>query len=199
MDNLEDVLTKMMSKIEDLEKKINTTPTIITDTVETVVKADQPYYVCLNCGHQFEYDKPRKRCPECKKQKLDLIDTHVTKVEPQVRANVSEYIAPTRKEGTNIQKYAYDDQGNIIGTIAKTEPVQFKQNLFNEAELDMNDFDPQNEALKKITRPVKSHRPKAVTVEVKCDKCGKQMTIPQYMQNRNWFTCTSCISRMAGR
>ena len=152
-------------------------------------KAPQKFeYLCENCGCECSFDKERKRCPECRKQKLILSDVNAKREE-----NLPEGI--DRIFNGETPKLKTDEDGNILGKYAQPQPLdmsKMKHNRFQDDTSLLSD-DPEDKYLR--TKPIGPRtRPKYQTKDVICTKCGKKESINPFLV-RSDYVCNRCLSR----
>lgn len=153
-------------------------------------------YLCNNCGHKFESNKKRKRCPECKKHKLVIEEPEKIKEKPKIEGVTSIF-----NENSKGKKVKYDEEGNPIGIYSKRVPINLKNASYNRFVDDGKQFnDAENEYLK--TKSVTPRtRGKAKRVHVKCSQCGKEEDVPPILgpirDARSRYLCDRCMSRSA--
>jgi Zn finger protein HypA/HybF involved in hydrogenase expression len=155
-------------------------------------KLPEPQYVCDSCGHTMPVDKEgRKRCPACKKHALQIVND--LRSDPPVNVpDANTYHFQTRN--TQASRMHYDENGNILGKLTRTEQVA---NIHNTYQDDLTEgFDKENEALKQITkvspRTRKAYQPKQVV----CAECGCKIKMhPLHAAGRAVHYCTECLRR----
>jgi DNA-directed RNA polymerase subunit RPC12/RpoP len=180
---------------------------------ENITFEDQ--YICSNCGHEMPVDKEgRKRCPECKKHKLELVKANNFVDVPEGKESaILDYFEKQNKTAStqqydefftqvrdrDAQRLHYDDEGNPDGLIRRREEVDPKQ-IRNEwvdnktEEID----DPVNEILKKYTKRTPRTRASVQMVDVKCDRCGRHERLhPIHVRGRSRYVCARCVSKGA--
>lgn len=165
-----------------------------------VPEPQTPQYICENCGHTMSVDKKgRKRCPQCKKHRLVILEQAIPKNPQRTRGDKDEFHRPVR--APNNDRIYYDDQGQQIGKYTRPEPFS-PETLTNTFQDDGTEFkdDPVNEKLKAITRVSERTRKPAKLVEVKCDNCNKiDMIHPLHIANSSRYLCNRCISKRSQR
>lgn len=198
-----------------------------TEAVEQLVEISNPEpgpdrYVCSNCEHSMLADKPRKRCPECKKHKLVLVEAApvieeiVMKAKPApdydelLEAFESQTLAPSptndadqfhmQVRGAQSNRIHYGDDGKPDGIIRKIEAVDPDSihNVWQDEGEDREDK--ANNILKKFTKVSPRTRPPVNYVEVVCDSCnGVEKLHPIHTSSRGRHICVKCIKRRSGR
>jgi Zn finger protein HypA/HybF involved in hydrogenase expression len=80
--------------------------TLAQSTVSVNVPAEGKHYQCQNCGHELFSDITRKRCPQCKKHQLQLVDkTVATAIEIPESQPIAQEIIPTPESESPIHTF----------------------------------------------------------------------------------------------
>ena len=179
-----------------------------------------PFYVCSNCDHNMPVDKEgRKRCPECKKHKLQMV-TPTTKViddepqrptydellealenqamSPQPNNDMDQFHMQVRSKGD--KRIHYDENGKADGIIRKRESVDPEgiHNIWQDEGEDRDDAG--NALLKKFTKVSPRTRQPAKMLDVECDNCHKvEKMHPIHAGGRGRHLCEKCIRRRSQR
>lgn len=183
-------------------------------------------YICSNCGCNIPVDRPgRKRCPDCKKHKLELIETvaeameePITKpsyeellealenqqLQPKPRRDDIDQFNVQVRGNQNGSRLHYDDNGNPDGVIRRREEIDPSMitNIWddNDEFQDIDKNDPINEKLKQITKVSIRTRKPAKLIEVKCENCNRIEKIhPIHSSGRGRHICTKCVGRRSQR
>lgn len=89
-----------------------------------------------------------------------------------------------------------DENGNVIGTLTRSEPIQLKQKFFDDGKTDKKD--PINKKLKKYTKVSERTRPPGL-VKVQCSgTCGKTLEVSRQLLRDGEYTCDRCIMKKGG-
>jgi transposase-like protein len=180
---------------------------------EDIVFEDK--YICSNCGHEMPVDKEgRKRCPECKKHKLELVKANNFVDVPEGKESaILDYFEKQNKTAStqqydefftqvrdrDAQRLHYDDQGNPDGLIRRREevdPNQIRNDWVDNKTEEIDD--PVNEILKKYTKRTPRTRASVKMVDVKCDRCGRHEKLhPIHVRGRSRYVCARCVSKGA--
>lgn len=156
-----------------------------------------PMYICNNCNYEMVFDKPgRKRCPECKKHKLILVEPTLEIVDsPLVNPNrVTEDDFRTQVRGQKSDRVHYDDQGNPDGMIRRSEQVEGMTNIWEDDGVEEQDAT--NELLKKITKVTPRTRKPPKLVTLKCENCQTiEHVHPIHAVGKSRYLCSKCIRR----
>lgn len=183
----------------------------VPDYAVVSTPVEQAKYVCGNCGHETEYDKPgRKKCPECKKHKLKLQEPKFTPVPSQSgidklsdillenksldphRATADDFSRQIRQP--NQSRIRYDDNGQPVGMYTRTEQIEGVTNVWKDEGEDRND--PENERLKALTKVSPRTRKPPKMVKAVCDVChGESMVHPIHVSGRARYVCDRCVRR----
>ena len=187
----------------------------IPDFAVVSTPAESAKYVCGNCGHEMEYDKPgRKKCPECKKHRLKLHEPtpvlhkknldgmdalrklnesqDIDTLDPR-RATAEDFTMQIRKP--NQSRIRYDDNGQPVGMYTRAEQIEGVTNIWRDDGAECND-DPENEELKKITKVSPRTRKPPRMMKVVCDVChGESMVHPLHAGGRARYVCDRCVRR----
>jgi predicted Zn-ribbon and HTH transcriptional regulator len=201
LENAKDLINKgkLLKDQELIEMGLNLLEQYSPKEVSSPIEPTS-FYVCENCGHNIEADKPRKKCPACGKHKLILVEENreeSIETEPELdRDDLSTFITQTRKpENSRIR---YDDNGEISGTYTKAEPVKNVINAWDDKDKEEGQ-DKANELLKQFTRISPRTRQPITMVNAKCDVCGKEEKVhPIHVHaadGRKRYVCNRCVGR----
>jgi len=173
--------------------------------------AESAKYVCGDCGHEMEYDKPgRKKCPACKKHRLKLVEPKPVEIKPTQeaidklggilngqkndthRATAEDFSVQIRKP--NSTRIRYDDNGEPVGQYTRTEQIEGVTNVWSD---DMEEgFDAENERLKAVTKVSPRTRKAPRMVKAVCDVCHNEQTVhPIHVSGRARYVCDRCVRR----
>lgn len=165
------------------------------DYAVTVTDQAEAFYRCTNCGNEIEYDKPgRKKCSQCKKHKLVLIEATAIEVSNnKARVATEEFFQQIRKpKSTRIR---YDDEGKPTGVYTRTEQVEGITNVWNDDDKSEGQ-DEQNERLKKLTKVSPRTRPPIQFKQMTCEICKNTYSIhPIHVGGRAQFVCDRCVRK----
>lgn len=164
------------------------TPESIDEPDEPEAEDDSLKYECDNCNHQFSSDKPRKRCPECKKHKLILVNAQPL-VKPTQEDDFSEFHRSTRKD----DRKTWVDENGVIHKETRTQPVKMRGNMWSDTGRECAG---DTVAQKKIIANVSERRPPARQIRVTCDRCSRQYQVPPIlMMEKEVYICDNCVGR----
>lgn len=148
-------------------------------------------YFCSNCEKEFSVDKDRKRCIYCKKQKLKIIEENIPNDDAGNDNEEESYIAKIKVEGKERDRRIFNEDGTVKGTVGKKVPLNINIKAIDEGEYK---DDPVNEVIKKISKPITSHRPKYREIKVTCTGCYKDYHVnPSLVSERDRYQCDKCL------
>jgi Zn finger protein HypA/HybF involved in hydrogenase expression len=145
------------------------------------------HYICTNCQHEFVSDKPnRKKCPQCKKNKL------IYKPPIEQKKEMDEFHFQIRTEEKN--RIRYDENGQPVGKYTKSTSIDHISNVWQD---DLSEcFDEENELLKSKTIRSPRKRKAVEKISIKCNICNKlYMMHPLHVKGRAVFVCDVCIRK----
>lgn len=162
---------------------------------EIEVPQPEPKYHCENCGYEMSIDKVgRKKCPQCKKNKLSLLEIEVKQPEIPHRATPDDFTTQIRTRDPQRDRTRYNEKGEPEGTYAKIEQIGRIVNVWKDDGIEGNDAE--NERLKANHKISPRNRPPATLVNVVCDSCKKSFNVhPIHVSSRERYLCDRCISR----
>ena len=184
----------------DIVPVLNTETVPASDGIENLKKINKgpqskDRFLCENCGFEMEYDKPRKRCPECKKHKLIIVRSIPEEnAKPLNIPLVNQFSTQIRNKPK--QRLRVNEDGRVEGVYTRPEPVEGITNVWND---DLTEgMDEENERLKSLTKRSPRERPPFKKMEVKCENCGKiEKVHPLHAAGRARHLCIKCIGRGA--
>lgn len=97
-----------------------------------------------------------------------------------------------QSEAERIQR---DEDGNVIKTLTKAEPISPKGNTFVDEKDQFEDL--QNEKLKQFTVRT-PRRPPAAKQKAKCVNCGAVEEISKFLPVTHSHKCVKCLRKMSG-
>jgi hypothetical protein len=200
-----------MDLLEEYQPKYGDVKGTFADTKDTFddLVTPEPEYWCQNCGHTMPVDKEgRKRCPECKKHKLQIrepIDIKI-KVPDVIEEFDQAQAAPTNPNRVDMDQFRvqirspesgrirYNENGEVDGIYTKTEQIEGVTNVWQDDGAEGND--PGNEQLKKFTQVSPRTRKAAKLVEAVCESCKKTERLhPLHTGARSRHLCGACIRK----
>jgi len=136
-------------------------------------------YECTNCGHALQSEKPKKRCPECRKHKLVLVD------EAEEAEEVEEYRVGERQKETTCRRQSINVQRG-----------RQRQFISDSPDPDDDDFREDTESFTKKVKFKVSSRPKTKFKKTKatCSECSGVHEIVPELHREGWV-CDSCIRK----
>lgn len=213
-------LIQMGMELLEQYSPIDPTPYIVpAEDIPEPISAT-PFYVCSNCDHNMPVDKEgRKRCPECKKHKLQMVTPTAKVVDdepqrptydellealenqamsPQPNNDMDQFHMQVRAQGD--KRIHYDENGKADGVIRKREQVDptMITNVWQDEGEDRDDAG--NALLKKFTKVSPRTRQPAKMLDVECDNCHKvEKMHPIHAGGRGRHLCEKCIRRRSQR
>lgn len=147
-------------------------------------------YKCTNCGNEIESDKKRKKCPNCGKHKLQIKDDKPNVKKSDIKSQFTREIRDNKSK-----KYVYDDDGNIVGTLAQSRNFSGFENTWKDE--DVTEFnDEANKKLKAVTKVSTRTRSPTKKKEVQCESCKKTFYVhPIHISGRGRYLCDRCVGR----
>jgi Zn finger protein HypA/HybF involved in hydrogenase expression len=168
-----------------------------------------PTYECTNCGHTLSSEKPRKRCPECRKHKLVLQEEKADESHAMLEALQTQLKKKQQERETGIFHFKTNkqqnrqrinpDTGEEEGTYTRAEAID--TNKIHDTNLFENNPKAFQEDTKKFTQKVdfqvSQRRPQPKQRQFTCENCKK--TITTSAMHSKQYMCDRCISRRAVR
>lgn len=147
-------------------------------------------YRCVNCGNELESDKKRKKCPNCGKHQLQIKDDKPVIKKTDIKSQFSREIRDNKSKN-----YVYDDDGNIIGSLAKSKNFSGFNNMWEDENTE--EFNDEiNKKLKAVTKVSNRTRSPSKKQEVKCDSCNKTFYVhPIHVSGRGRYICDRCVGK----
>jgi hypothetical protein len=119
-----------------------------------------------------------------------------TKQTTKQKNATSEFITTTRKDGEG-NRNVYDEDGKVIGTKTKNEPIKISKNKFVDNKKEFMD-DEQNKKLKKYTVHTPRTRPLFNKVTVTCHICNRTEQVHPIHAAGEFYRCNRCVKRQTG-
>lgn len=171
---------------------------------------DGIHYICDNCEHELYSEKTRIRCPKCKKHKL-VAQSNIVRKEtkpqkqekPRRETDYSQFTTSTKNNTSEKDRIRYNEDGEPEGTYTKSEPLQIKENQFEDDTLLFKaDTLEQQKLHQKLggLAMVPRSRPKPKYDNVTCNKCGRDhKVLAIHARGKDFYMCDRCIAKNARR
>jgi DNA-directed RNA polymerase subunit RPC12/RpoP len=140
-------------------------------------------YQCANCLEIHTLDKPRKRCPNCKKQQLVEM---LAEPEPEPQSD-EKGITTVFANGNKPANRQFTDEAGEVHTLMRSEPIQV-----NSQPVDSGEYKKDTAEQAKMTPNWRrGHvRPPIAKKYRNCSSCGNNFELKGNLQQRK---CDRCI------
>lgn len=148
----------------------------------------------LNIIELSEPKKVNRKKKSVKKKSPPKKSPKKTATPPKKDDDSDHIFRANKKPVQNRQKT--DENGNVVGTLTRSEPICLKQKFFDDGKTDKKD--PINKKLKKLTKVSKRTRPPGL-VKIQCSgTCGRTLEVSRQLLRDGEYTCDKCIMKKGG-